>query len=176
MTSTPHSIHCLQLQHGIIKSYLTGIINTRDNGQCYRVGNVCSFTRDKFSVLVTLTKIQVAHVICYTVKVLLETRQRLGVRASIKFNNTGSRPTYHSDIYGYRNHMDFCLQGSGDLRISRSQVDQTIARFFAVSWWSLMFWCLSGTWCEFVVGCLLLEVPARLIGTALLLGHIRYVS
>ena len=35
---------------------------------------------------------------------------------------------------------------------------------------------LSGIWCEFDVMCFLLQGGARLLGHALLLGHIRYLS
>ena len=50
--------------------------------------------------------------------------------ASINFNNKAYRPVPTIRIYMVnRNHMDLCLQGSGDLRKCGSQTDQNIALF-----------------------------------------------
>ncbi len=51
-----------------------------------------------------------------------------------KFNNKDCRavPTilikHIFNIYGDRNHVNLCLQGSGDLRMYSSQTDQNIAQ------------------------------------------------
>ncbi len=67
-----------------------------------------------------------------------------------------------------RNRVDLCLQGSGHLCMCGSQTDRNTARIKV-----FLDDLLSGIWSEFDEICFLLKGGARLLGHALLLGHIR---
>ncbi len=95
--------------------------------------------------------------------------------ASINFNNKACHPVPTICTYTVnRNRVDFCLQGSGDLHVSAAKQTGIPLKLSCFSLFLddlLRF--LSGICCEFDVICFLLQGGARLLGHALLLGHIR---
>ncbi len=94
---------------------------------------------------------------------------------SINFNNKHDKACYPVHItavystiyiYGIGNHIDFCLQESGDLGMCGSQTDWNIARILLLLDDLLRFYQVFDG--NLIVVCLLLEELAHLLGTALL--------
>ncbi len=93
---------------------------------------------------------------------------------SINFNNKACRPVPTMRIYTVnRNRVDLCLQGSGDLRMCGSQTGPEYRSNSVFLDDLLMFYQAFGVNLMRFVNCFLRKGGARLLGHALLLGHIR---